>query len=406
MGETIATAPSSSKFTENPRFSRRNATGGANDWIVQTEGIDNDGDGRVNNDGAGGLDLHRNYPTNWRPMELAEGEYGWTQGGAGEHPLSEPEMLSNYQWLITHPNISIVQSMDTSVPMHLRPPSTTHPEEGIFDMDEMYYDYFDTTGKALSGYTQRGGAGDVYHTYSRGSDSPLFGHGPDFGYFGYGSIWYGDELWGYTDYIEDYNGDGRIDSWDALWMNDNDPELTDLIFIPWTPFRYEGEIWESGGFNPKFWSQNPPAGSWLELAEQKETAFNMMLATSLPLITVSDPVVAPTSTEGRYTVTATIQNEGFLPDALKEAYQIKIVRPGTASISVSDGMTITGTNSRTFGFFAGEFEDNDDYFVEWSNQTWKNEPVTYTWTVNGSGTVTIRVRSTRGGTVSKTVTIP
>ena len=36
-------------------------------YLSSSEGIDNDGDGRINEDGIGGLDLHRNYPENWRP---------------------------------------------------------------------------------------------------------------------------------------------------------------------------------------------------------------------------------------------------------------------------------------------------------------------------------------------------
>ena len=31
-------------------------------YLTSSEGIDNDGDGRINEDGIGGLDLHRNYP--------------------------------------------------------------------------------------------------------------------------------------------------------------------------------------------------------------------------------------------------------------------------------------------------------------------------------------------------------
>ena len=61
-------------------------------WRVITEGIDNDGDGDYNEDGIGGLDLHRNYPENWRPdtgRDLTR--RGWTQFGAGAFPLSEPE---------------------------------------------------------------------------------------------------------------------------------------------------------------------------------------------------------------------------------------------------------------------------------------------------------------------------
>ena len=47
----------------------RNVAQGQGDYLMLgAEGYDNDGDGRVNEDGIGGLDLHRNYPENWRPM--------------------------------------------------------------------------------------------------------------------------------------------------------------------------------------------------------------------------------------------------------------------------------------------------------------------------------------------------
>ncbi|MBA3888653.1 MAG: peptidase, partial [Acidobacteria bacterium] len=89
------------------------------DYEVYSEGIDNDRDGRYNEDGIGGLDLHRNYPENWRPMREETGR-GYTQGGAGEYPLSEPETMAVFKFLMTHPNIAIVQSLDTAVPMILR----------------------------------------------------------------------------------------------------------------------------------------------------------------------------------------------------------------------------------------------------------------------------------------------
>jgi hypothetical protein len=59
-------------------------------YLTSSEGIDNDHDGRINEDGIGGLDLHRNYPENWRPETETTGR-GNTQGGAGEYPLSETE---------------------------------------------------------------------------------------------------------------------------------------------------------------------------------------------------------------------------------------------------------------------------------------------------------------------------
>ena len=99
---------------------------GEGNYQMGSEGWDNDGDGRSNEDGIGGLDLHRNYPENWRPeRHLEVTGRGWTQRGAGAYPLSETETRSVVTFLLTHPHIYVVNSMDTRVPMHLRAPSTS-----------------------------------------------------------------------------------------------------------------------------------------------------------------------------------------------------------------------------------------------------------------------------------------
>ena len=59
---------------------------GRGDYMLYSEGIDNDGDGRYNEDGIGGLDLHRNYPGNWRPERELTGR-GWTQFGVASTAL-------------------------------------------------------------------------------------------------------------------------------------------------------------------------------------------------------------------------------------------------------------------------------------------------------------------------------
>ncbi len=161
---------------------------GNGEYLITTEGYDNDGDGRVNEDGIGGLDLHRNYPENWRPQTEETGR-GWTQGGAGEYPLSEPETRAVFDFLIRHPHVGIVQSLDTSVPMILRGPSTSKSEESVFPEDLEYLLKFDQKGLEITGYPW---AGDTYWNYSnrgRGGapphphapGAPRVGHGPALG---------------------------------------------------------------------------------------------------------------------------------------------------------------------------------------------------------------------------------
>jgi len=344
------------------------AADGKGDYIVQSEGIDNDGDGRINEDGIGGLDLHRNYPENWRPMPgLDLTGRGWTQGGAGEYPLSEVETRYVVLFLLQHPNVSIGQTMDTTVPMLLHGPSTSRMDESMFPEDMKIYKYFDDEGKKITGYAR---AGDTYFDYSVGNrgmrgmgapmgeaaagrqpaeetpptGSPLFGHSPDFGYLYYGSVWYGDELWN-GGRMKDYDSDGRVTELEQLRFIDE--ELGGKYFIPWHKFNHPtlGEV-ESGGFNPKFWRQNPPP-ELLEEWIKKEAMFNLLLYKSLPQVKILSSELRPVKKEKEtFEVVSTMTNEGFLPTALKMADRVKIVRPDTVTITLPSGVEFVGSRAR------------------------------------------------------------
>ena len=302
---------------------------GKGDYSIESEGIDNDGDGKYNEDGIGGLDLHRNYAENWRPEREATGR-GWTQGGAGEFPLSEPETRSVVTFLLANPNIYIVNSMDTSVPMHLRPPSTA-PSSAMFPEDLKWYTLFDGIGKSLTGYER---AGDVYNDY--GSGTPLFGHGPDFGYWYYGAIWYGDEIWNTGRATKDYNEDGVVDDLDRLLMNDR--EYDGKMFFDWKPFHHPqlGEV-EIGGWNPKFFSQNSPPEQ-LEKWAKNEALFNLEMIKHLPELQWDHIEVkklkAYKQDSTDYQIKVSYRNVGKLPTALRQADLVKIVRQDQVKISL------------------------------------------------------------------------
>jgi len=308
---------------------------GEGDWIVASEGIDNDGDGDFNEDGIGGLDLHRNYPENWRPDSGEDAtERGWTQFGAGAFPLSEPETRATVLWLLTHPHVSVANSMDTRVPMHLRPPSTSKSAERMYPEDQALYEYFDSIGLSITAYPW---AGDVYDTYMTRVPTnpmtgdpnvprPLFGHGPDFGYFYYGAIWYGDELWN-GGRMKDYNGDGLLDEVDALAWDDE--ENDGRGFREWEPFTHPvlGEV-EIGGFRPKFFSQNGPPAQ-LEHWISVQALFNLELAKHLPQIDDVEVTVDEldrSSDSTTYRVSVSWSNSGKLPTALRQAQLVKIVQ--------------------------------------------------------------------------------
>ncbi|MCU0457530.1 MAG: M14 family metallopeptidase [Bacteroidales bacterium] len=296
-------------------------------YATSSEGIDNDGDGRINEDGIGGLDLHRNYPENWRPERELTGR-GFTQRGAGAYPLSEPETRAVFTFLMTHPNIYVVNSMDTTVPMHLRPPSTSPSEERMYPEDLKWYVYFDDLARKITGYER---AGDVYNDY--GSGQPLFGHGPDFGYWYYGAIWYGDELWN-GGRPKDYDGDGDKDQVDMLAWDEE--ENGGDGFHEWKPVSHPvHDSVEAGGFHPKFFSQNPPPAH-LEKWAANQALFNMELIKHLPRLEWEEYSVRRVkkhrgdSTD--YDLTIRYRNAGKLPTALSQAHLVKIVRPDQVRI--------------------------------------------------------------------------
>jgi hypothetical protein len=144
----------------------------------------------------------------------------------------------------------------------------------MFPEDNKWYTLFDNLGKSITGYDR---AGDVYNEY--GGGNPLFGHGPDFGYWYYGAIWYGDEIWNSGRAGKDYNNDGVIDDLDRLIMNDQ--EYGGALFTNWKPYNHPdlGEV-EIGGWNPKFFSQNPPADQ-IEKWAKNQALFNLAMVKHL-----------------------------------------------------------------------------------------------------------------------------
>ena len=373
----------------------RNVGQGRGDYQTYPEGVDNDLDGRYNEDGVGGLDLHRNYTQNWRPEPGRDSTgRGWTQLGAGEYPLSEPETRAVVMWVLTHPNIGVANTMDTAVPMHLRPPSTCEETECMFPSDLRFYQYFDSVGLSFTKYPW---AGDVYRKYNTripvnpftgdsARPEPLFGHSPDFGYFGFGAIWYGDELWN-GGRERDYNNNGQIEPIEVLRYCDE--EFRGTCFMPWTKFNHPvlGEV-EIGGYNPKFFSQNGPP-QVMEKWARNEAMFNLFMAQSLPQVEIvgQPQVVALTGAQrdsATHEVRVTVRNSGFLPTALEQAKRVKIVRPDRVALQMP-----RGSASRAVGR-AEEF--------------WLAGGETRTTTVrlrSGTGpndrSATVRALSTRGG---------
>ena len=78
--------------------------GEAGGWSIYWEGIDNDGDGFYNEDGAGGADLDRNF----------QHQYPYFAPDAGRHMVSESETRALLDFAIKHRNIAGVLTFGAS----------------------------------------------------------------------------------------------------------------------------------------------------------------------------------------------------------------------------------------------------------------------------------------------------
>lgn len=93
---TLVTDPDDPRVLRKPDA----AAGEIARYSLLIEGVDNDGDGRFNEDGiagsaGGGIALDRNFPSLW--PEHAD--------GAGSYALSEPETRKLVEWMLTRDNI-------------------------------------------------------------------------------------------------------------------------------------------------------------------------------------------------------------------------------------------------------------------------------------------------------------
>ncbi len=91
---------------EDPRLlARADASRGeAGGWSVYWEGVDNDGDGFLNEDGPGGVDLNRNF----------QHRYPYYAADAGPHMVSEPEARAVMDYILTRRNVAAMLTFGAS----------------------------------------------------------------------------------------------------------------------------------------------------------------------------------------------------------------------------------------------------------------------------------------------------
>jgi hypothetical protein len=346
--------------------------------ILGQEGIDNDGDGRVNEDGTGFYDPNRDWGWKWQP--------NYIQNGAYKYPFSLPENRNIRDFVLAHPNIAGAQSFHNSGGMILRGPGAEEDAATYNSDDSRIYDAIGKRGETLiPGYKYMVVYRDLY---------TVWGGELDWFYGSRGVYTFSNELFNSYQYFHKTRDDDDFASTEAFDFN------KDLLFgdavVDWKEFDHPqfGKI-EIGGPKKNFTRANP--GFLLETDAHRNMAFCVYHAWSTPKLEVVE--MTEKSLGGGLTeITAVISNTRMMPTHASQDLKFKIERP--------DYITITGPK-----VIAGMVVENRDLNLTVEQ---KNNPatievdnipgmstVTVRWIVNSPGKYSIKVDSRKGGVVVK-----
>lgn len=339
-----------------------------------SEGIDNDGDGRINEDRTGYYDPNRDWAWGWQP--------DYIQRGAYKYPFSIPENRAVMEFVMKHPNIAGAQSYHNSGGMILRGPGGKEYESTYTRSDVAVYDALGKKGEEmLPGYRYMVIYKDLYSAY---------GGEVDWFYGGRGIFSFTNELW--TSFYL-YNKKERSQS-DSYTFDKY--LLFEEAFVPWTPYQHPqyGEI-EIGGFKKMYGRANP--SFLLENDAHRNMAFTIYHAYHTPKLDIQE-ITTKDLGGGLTEVTAVVKNHRLIPTHASHDITNKITRPDYVTLSgrtVLAGMVVLNKDMNLC-----QEQKYTPHQIEVATIP-SMGTATVRWIVKGKGDITITVDSEKGGIASK-----
>jgi hypothetical protein len=346
--------------------------------ILGYEGIDNDGDGEINEDGAMyEYDPNRDWGWGWQP--------NYVQGGAYKYPFSLPENRAVMEFVMKHPNIAAGQSYHNSGGMILRGPGGKEDVDTYNASDVAIYDALGKKGEELlPGYRYLVVYKDLYSAY---------GGELDWLYGGRGIYTFSNELWTsfsmYSKTVKDEDADALDYKFDRdLLMKD--------AFVEWHPYKHPqyGDI-EIGGFKKNYGRMHP--GFLLESDAHRNMAFSVYHAYHMPKLAI-DTITEKDLGDGLKEITATISNQRMIPTHSSQDLKYKIERPDYITLK---GGTAVAAMIVDNGNPASTVEQKTNpQTIEVANIAGLDY-VTVRWIVQGGAKFSVMVDSKKGGVVSR-----
>jgi hypothetical protein len=344
--------------------------------LLGSEGIDNDGDGFVNEDGPGSYDPNRDWAWNWAPR--------YVQGGADHYPFMFPENRSVAEFVLAHPNIAAAQSFHNNGGMILRGPGTQTDLRTYSPIDIQTYDFLGKLGEEmLPGYKYMIIYKDLYTVY---------GGEIDWLYGARGIVTFSNELWTNFDYFRRQREESENPRDRSTLYRFDKILLFEEGVVPWKKVKHPqyGEV-EVGGFK-KAWTRTAPS-FMIEDMCHRNMAFTLFHLYHTPKVEV-DSVSTKTLPGGLTEVSAVITNTRVIPTHTLQDSRNKITRP--------DWVTLTGGKVISGGIlqnrFLGIAQEQKHHPERLEIESIPGVGAVYVrWLVEGKGPFTVTMDSEKGG---------
>jgi len=340
--------------------------------ILGMEGIDNDGDGLINEDGPGGYDGNRDWGFNWEP--------NYVQSGADKYPFTMPETQAVRDFTIRHRNITGSQSFHNSGGLILRGPSIQEGYAEVYSRaDDAVLNAIGKKGEEMiPGYKYITIWKDMYTVYGGELD---WWHGA------MGCFVYSNELWNsYLMFYDTANTDQY--EFDRLLLFEDS-------FIPWQKVNHPvyGEV-EVGGFTKNTGRMHP--GFLLESDAHRNASFCIYNSFQSPKLEVKDVKVKKLK-GGLTEVTARVENERMLPTHSASNMKFKIDPPDY--VFIEGGTVVAGLVVENADLNLTTEQKKNPQRMEIENIA-GYQHIDLKWLVKGGSKYTVRVESVKGGRAS------